>query len=105
MFRPPARGPGGRRGWGDTLVLGLVAHLGLTDALIPKADRESPESRRRGLGVVLSAHRDETLVVESDDAVLTLRLEKRRQRFDGAPATRYRFVLLGGKRIPTDEGP
>jgi hypothetical protein len=23
MFRPPARGPGGRRGWGDTLVLGL----------------------------------------------------------------------------------
>jgi hypothetical protein len=27
MFRPPARGPGGRRGWGDTLVLGLVERL------------------------------------------------------------------------------
>src|SRR5262249_15017973 len=45
--------------------LPVVAHLGLVGALIPAADRESAESRARGLGVVLSAHDQETFVVEA----------------------------------------
>lgn len=81
----------------------MVAHLGLTDALIPRADRESPESRQRGLGVVLSAHREETFVVETDDIVLTLRLEKARRRFEGGrPETRYRFVVIDRTALPVD---
>jgi hypothetical protein len=42
MFRPPARGPGGRRGWGDTLVLGLG---GFFDRLTG-VDRQSINVRR-----------------------------------------------------------
>lgn len=81
----------------------LVAHQGLTSILIPKADRESPESRRRGLGVVLSAHVEETFTVETDNEVVTLRLEKARRRFDGAqPETRYRFAVLERTLVPQD---
>jgi hypothetical protein len=81
----------------------LVALLGLKDSLIPPADRESPESRRRGLGVVLSAHEGETCKAETDDAVLTLQLEKARRRFGGLqPETRYRFVLLERNALEED---
>jgi hypothetical protein len=84
----------------------LVAYLGLTDPLIPKAERESAESRRRGLGVVLSHHQDETFEVETDDEVLKLRLEKKRARFNPGeePTPRYRFLTLERRPLPEDEG-
>jgi len=82
---------------------GIVAHLGLTKTLIPPADRESTESRWRGLGVILTKYREETFIVETDDTVLTLRLEKARRRFDGGePQTRYRFVVVDQKYVPED---
>jgi hypothetical protein len=81
-----------------------AGHLGLTAALIARADRESGESRSRAMGVVLTAHREETFLVETDDEMLTLRLEKGRRRFGGAnPSTRYRFVVLGQQPVPEDE--
>jgi hypothetical protein len=68
---------------------------GLSKTLIPKGDQETFESRKRGLGVVLSTHADEVFHVETDSEFLKLRLEKGRKRFDGdAPHTRYRFVVL-----------
>ena len=81
----------------------LVAHLGLTRQLIAEADRESAEGRARGIGVVLSVHRDETLLVETDDEALTLRLEKARRRFEGGrPETRYRFAVVDRATLPED---
>lgn len=81
----------------------LVAHLGLTKTLIPPADRESAEGRARGIGVVLSVHRDETLKAETDDELLTLRLEKARRRFvAGRPETRYRFLVIDRTALPVD---
>lgn len=82
-----------------------VARLGLVKALIPEADRDSESGRARGTGVVLSAHRDETFEVETDDVRLTLKLEKRRARFDGEgePSTRYGFAVMEQSSIPPDE--
>ena len=56
------------------------------------------------MGVVLSAHRDETFHVETEDRRTVLRLEKARRRFEegGAPSTRYRFVVLKEEDIPED---
>lgn len=82
---------------------GIVAHLGLTKTLISPSNRESVESRWRGLGVVLTKHREETFIAETDDQILTLRLEKSRRRFDGGePQTRYRFVVLDQKILTED---
>ncbi len=89
----------------DELVLG-VAELGLLKRLIPEADRESQESQRRGLGVVLSAHRDETFQVETEDEIVSLQLKKARRRFDGAePQTRYRFEVIERQPLPEDADP
>jgi hypothetical protein len=81
----------------------VVAHLGLVGALIPPADRETADSRRRGLGVTLSSRAKETFCIETDDAVLTLRLEKARRRFNGSPPeTRYQFVVVESRALPED---
>ena len=57
----------------------------------------------RGLGVVLANHRDETYHGETDDEVLTLKLERARHRFEnGAPSTRYRFRVLQRQELPED---
>jgi hypothetical protein len=81
----------------------VVGQLGLVGALIPKAERETSESRSRGLGKVLSGHEQETLVVETDDETLTLQLEKERRRLGGPePKTRYRFAVLDRKPLPED---
>ena len=45
----------------------LATNLGLVNAVIPEADRDSDLGRERGMGVVLSAHRDETFHVETED--------------------------------------
>jgi hypothetical protein len=83
---------------------GLAAELGLGSRVIPAADRESEKSRARGIGVVLAAHSDETFHVETDDDRLTLRLERRRRRFDEGqePSTRYRYALLKSEPVPLD---
>ncbi len=78
--------------------------LGLVKQLIPAGDRENSESQKRGLGVVLSAHRNENFQVETDSERLTLRLEKGRKRFDKeAPHIRYRFVLVNQTPLPSDD--
>lgn len=76
---------------------------GFGKQVIPERDRDTDKSRERGIGVVLSAHQDETFEVETDDNRVTLRLEKKRARFGGnEPSTRYRFAILKQEAIPED---
>jgi hypothetical protein len=80
-----------------------VADLGLVKTVIPEADRENSESRTRGIGVVLSAHANETFLVETEDSKLTLRLEKRRSRVGGGdPKVQYRFATVETESIPEE---
>jgi hypothetical protein len=80
-----------------------VADLGLIKTVIPEADRENSESRTRGIGMVLSAHVNETFMVETEDSKLTLRLEKRRSRVDGGnPKIQYRFAVIETENVPED---
>ena len=69
---------------------------------MPPADQDSEAGRARGLGVVLTAHPEETFQAETEEKRLTLRLEKRRGRFDGVVQVRYRFVLVGQEKLPLD---
>jgi hypothetical protein len=80
----------------------LIAKLGLTPVLIHPADRDTPDGRARGTGVVLSNHSGENFTIETDDEVITLILEKKRARFEGEPQTRYRFVVSERSLIPVD---
>ncbi len=74
----------------------VVVDLGLVKTVIREADRENDKSRTRGIGVVMSAHTNETFLVETDDSKLTLRLEKRRHRVDGGdPKVQYHFAKIG----------
>ena len=76
--------------WAD-----VIAKLGLTKRAIPQGDQDSDEGRRRGAGVVLSAHRDEVFHVETEDERITLKLERRRTRCDdGKPHVQYRFAVV-----------
>jgi hypothetical protein len=80
-----------------------IAKLGLTKALIPTADRDTPEGRLRGTGVTLTNHTGETLVIESEDARISLTLERARRRFDGKkPQTRYRFRITESREFQPD---
>jgi hypothetical protein len=82
----------------------LAADLGLVKTIIPAADRDSDQGRRRGIGVVLSAHRDETFVRVGDNSRLTLRLEKKRARWGGSePHVRYRFAKIAEEELPVEE--
>jgi len=77
-----------------------VVDLGLVKKVIPEADRENDKSRTRGIGVVMSAHTNETFLVEADDGKFTLRLEKRRARSKGGdPKVQYRFTVVGPESI------
>jgi hypothetical protein len=78
--------------------------LGLVHKLIPRAERESTESMRRSLGIVLSAHENETVIAELEDGIVTMRLEKARRRFDPGqqPHTRYRFTIIDSTAFPED---
>lgn len=84
---------------------GQAARLGLVKALIPEADRESESGRARGMGVVLTAHRDETFEVETENDRLTLKLGKSRRRYEQGhqPSTRYGFEVVAKAPIPADE--
>jgi hypothetical protein len=80
-----------------------VARLGLTKVLIPVADQDTAAGRVRGTGVVLSNHAGETIAAETEDAVVTLTLQKARRRFDGGePQTRYRFDVVDRRPVPVD---
>ena len=85
----------------------LAVGQGLVKVVIPPADQGSDKGRERGMGVVLSAHRDETFHAETDDERLTLRLEKNRQRRDREkePSTKYKFVVVKREPIPADDAP
>ena len=80
-----------------------VVDLGFVKAVIPEADRENDKSRARGIGVVMTAHVNETFLVETDDSKLTLRLEKRRSRSDGGdPKVQYRFAVVETEAVSGD---
>lgn len=81
----------------------LAVSIGVDSIVIPPADRGTDSGRQRGIGVVLSAHQDETFEVATEDEILTLRLEKARRRFEGDdPSTRYRFACLSREAVPVD---
>jgi hypothetical protein len=98
---------GSDQGWATAGIWAVrVVELGLTKMLIGDLERDSEKGRERAMGVVLSAHRDELLTVETDDERLTLRLERARRRFNGGePCTRYRFVVVKREPIPADDDP
>ena len=79
----------------------MVSDLGLVKTVIPPADQDSVVGRQRGIGVVLTAHLEETFQAETEDERLTLKLEKRRGRFDGSEVqVRYRFVKVEEQNLP-----
>ena len=78
----------------------LAVDLGLEKAVVPAADQGTDAGRTRGIGVVLSNHREESLVVETDTGIVTLRLEKQRRRWGGGdPQIRYQFKSLEKKEV------
>ena len=80
-----------------------ASKLGILKSMLSSNAQETFESRKRGLGVVLSAHENETFHVETDVEQLKLRLEKGRRRFDSdGPHVRYRFVIVERSEIPCD---
>jgi len=76
-----------------------------TKSVIPEADQGTERGRERGMGVVLSAHREETFHAETDKEELSLQLHKARRRFqEGEEAcTKYMFKVLSRKGIPLDK--
>lgn len=73
----------------------LALELGVSKVVIPEADRDNNTSRARGMGIVLSAHDQESFQVETDAERLTLRLDHRRKRWEGSePQCRYRFEVV-----------
>ena len=83
-----------------------VVVQGLVRTLIAENDRETEASKARGIGVCLSAHQDETFVVETDDATVTLRLKKNRGRIAGGePTMRYQFLTLTREPLPEEIAP
>jgi hypothetical protein len=85
----------------------VAVQLGLAKDIVPDGERDTDAGRERGIGVVFSAHRDETFHAETDAAIVKMRLEKRRCRWEpGAEAeTRYRFVVTAQESLPEDPSP
>ncbi len=82
----------------------LAVELGLVKTVIPEHDRENDKSRTRGMGVVLSAHAEEEFLVETESKQVTLRLHKRRGRWDGSdPQVRYCFEEIAAGDLPVDD--
>jgi len=80
----------------------LAVEEGVSKMLMSGADSE--RARKRAIGVVLSAHRDETFETVTETENLTLRLRKQRRRWEtGREATvRYCFEVLDRCVIPED---
>ena len=81
-----------------------AVELGVMKSVIPEADQGSEKGRERGMGEVLSTHRNETFHAETESETLTLRLKKARRRFDAGeePSTRYCFEVLEREPLPED---
>ena len=86
--------------WADEAV-----DLGVMKSVIPEADQGTEKGRERGMGVVLSAHREETFHAETDTEQLVLRLHKARRRFKEKeePCTKYMFEVLKKQTLPLDK--
>lgn len=71
-----------------------------------EGDRASSEGRRHGIGVVLSAHREETFATETEAEKLTLRLERKRKRFvpGTEPETGHCFLVVSCEQVPAEHG-
>lgn len=83
-----------------------AVRLGVVKQVVPPGDQDSVEGRKRGIGVVLSAHQDESFHVESETDALILRLERRRARFkELQPHVRYRFVVINKEPLAEETGP
>ena len=81
----------------------LARNVGVVKAVVGEHDRDTDQGRARGVGVALSAHRDETFEVETEDERLLLKLERARRRFaPGGPSTRYRCAVVGRTPAPED---
>jgi hypothetical protein len=79
----------------------VAGEAGVTKILIPERDRENDISRARAMGVLLSAHIEETFSVEGESRVLSLRLERSRHRRSGSEAKMYyRFVEVASEDLP-----
>jgi hypothetical protein len=85
----------------------LACSLGLVKTLVPVADRDSVRGHARGIGVVLSAHIDETFVSQTENEKMTFQLNKVRRRFAAGEqaTTRYKFEVLSHEAIPEDAEP
>ena len=82
----------------------LSVRMGVVKQVIPPGDQDTGEGRKRGIGVVLSAHRDETFIVETENETMTLRLERKRGRFsEDQPHVRYRFAVIQRAMISDEE--
>ena len=92
-------------GWQPPQFWALKAGtMGLVKQIIPIGDQEAGEARKRGIGVVLSNHRNEEFQVETETECLRLRLEKTRGRFgEPEPHYRYRFVVTYREPLHDDE--
>jgi len=78
--------------------------LGLVKQIIPPGDQEGKEARKRGIGVVLSAHRGEVFEAETETERLHLTLEKKRGRFDEKDVhVRYQFVVAHREPVSGDD--
>jgi len=86
--------------WADAAV-----ELGVKKPVIPEADQETEKGRERGIGVVLSTHREETFHAETDTEEITLQLFKARRRFEEGKeaSTKYMFKVLTRKPLPLDK--
>jgi len=82
--------------WAD-----VASSLGLIKRLVPPGDHDTAAGRERGIGKVLSAHREEMFDIETESERFKLRLTKTRKRLDGEEAkTYYCFKVLQKETLP-----
>lgn len=74
----------------------IATQEGVLGRLMDRSHRESDRSIARQLGVLLSAHRDETIHTEIGDEPFVLTLRKARKTTDGQVATVYCFEPHNG---------
>ncbi len=78
---------------------------GLTRRLMSYVDQENFESERRRMGIVLSAHRDETFQAQTDSEALALQLQRGRRRTEPGEEAHvcYRFEVIERCTLSGDE--
>ncbi len=81
----------------------VASQLGVAKKILPPGDQDSHAAKERGIGKVMSAHQDETFMLETEGERFKLHLAKSRKRLDGEPAkVRYRFTVLEREPLPED---